>query len=100
MCDNWPLARGGYGQRMCRELPARTRAVEASDPHRFDDGLDSTRGGSNIMRVACLGPVVPNWQVTRFHYTLAHVIRFQAEDRECGVQGSGASAAKASAEDQ
>ena len=24
---------GGYGQRMCRELPARTRAVEASDPH-------------------------------------------------------------------
>ena len=25
--------RGGYGQRMCRELPARTRAVEASDPH-------------------------------------------------------------------
>ena len=25
--------RGGYGQRMCREPPARTQAVEASDPH-------------------------------------------------------------------
>ena len=25
--------RGGYGQRMRRELPARTQAVEASNPH-------------------------------------------------------------------